>query len=83
MANRDALFKYIDDNVNTCSIKIRKQVYSMILAEVGHANIHKLPNGIHVFEDKINTPALEAIKNYLESCIKEDMIDFGDIIKPT
>jgi hypothetical protein len=79
MANRDLLFKYIDDNINTCPIDVRKQVYAMILAEVGRANIQKQPNGIHVFLDKINTPALEAIKIYLEGCIQKDMIDFSDI----
>lgn len=79
MANRNALFKYINDNINTCNIDVRKQIYSMILAEVGRDNIQKNPNGVHIFLDKINTPALEAIKQYLEKCVNEDMIDFSDI----
>lgn len=75
---RVRLQKYIDANIDNCTIQSRVDILNMITQKIGVNNIYYENTGTRILFKKISDYLLQEIANFIKEAIKETAINLSD-----
>jgi len=75
---RVRLVKYVNENIENCTINSKIQILNMITQKIGVDNIYEEGTGIRILYSKIPGYLLQEIVDFVKEAIKETELKFSD-----